>query len=503
MEKDLSDYVLLTDYYEFSMANGYILAGDIAHEQAVFDYFFRSIPFNGSYAILAGTENLLDILSNFKFTDEIIEYLQNYDLSDQFLDYLSNMENQITVRGIDEGRVVFANEPLLQVQGPLVQCQLLETFLLNSTNFPTLCATKANRMWLTSGKQPILEFGARRAQGPNGANLATYAAMIGGCSGTSNVMAAREMGIKALGTQAHSWIMSFNSEYEAFKQYIDIYPDSSILLVDTYDTLKSGVPNAIKIGKYLRERGHDLKSIRLDSGDLASLSKEARIMLDEAGFKDTKIIVSSDIDEYKISSIQERGGKVDIWGIGTKLATAYEDPALNGVYKLTEISNDPRIKVSGDYKKISIPGIKTLIRFYVKENGNSRMVRDVVFLKSELDSMNLLDHEVEHKITDNNPFGDDFYEPYPENQQDFDSIVETTNATQHESMLSVLFKDGKRTRKKHSWEDARENMESDIAKLPKKYKNIKKPVIYPILISEELKDLRKSLIGKYEKMELK
>jgi len=297
------------------MANGYILENGLADKIVVFDYFFRKNPFNGAYAILVGVENFLDILSNFKFRDEDIEYLKTYSLSDKFIEYLEKMENKISVYGVEEGRVVFANEPILQIQGSLIQCQLLETILLNTINFPTLIATKANRMWLESGKQPILEFGARRAQGQNGANIATYASLIGGCSGTSNTMAAKELGIKAVGTQAHSWIMSFESEFEAFKEYAKIYPDSTILLVDTYDTLNSGIPNAIKVGKILREKGYDLKGIRIDSGNLIELSKKARKMLNEAGFQSTKIIISSDVDEYFIHEFKKQGGEVDIWGI--------------------------------------------------------------------------------------------------------------------------------------------------------------------------------------------
>ena len=347
--------LLIIDFYEISMANGYFMHG-IHNKNAIFNYFFRRNPFKGGYTVVAGVEHFLDSLSEFKFGDEDIAYLKSYEtFNDDFLDYLSKMNNKLTVWGMNEGQIAFANEPILQISGPLIQCQLIETLLLNSINYPTLCATKANRMWIASGKKMILEFGARRAQGPNGALTATYASLVGGCSGTSNVLAGKMLGIKASGTMAHSWISSFPSEYDAFKKFVDIYPNSAILLVDTYNTLKSGVPNAIKMGKYLEKKGRSLKAIRLDSGDMVRLSIESRRMLDEAGFKDVKIIISNDVDEYYIHEFENKGGKADIWGIGTKLVTCFDDPALGGVYKLVEIDNEPKIKLSDEPAKITIP----------------------------------------------------------------------------------------------------------------------------------------------------
>ena len=254
-ETSLKEYLLLTDFYEFSMCNAYFEDG-IHDVETTFDYFFRTAPFGGGYAVLAGVELFLDIISDLRFSKEDIEYLSTYNLSREYLEYLATWKNELTVYGIEEGRLVFPNEPILKVKGPLIQCQFLETFLLNSLNFPTLCATKGNRMWLKSKDRPILEFGARRAQGPNGAVMATYGSLIGGISGTSNVLAAKKLGLQAKGTQAHSWIMSYPTEYEAFKTYAEIYPDDTILLVDTYDTLESGVPNAIRVGKELEDMGH-------------------------------------------------------------------------------------------------------------------------------------------------------------------------------------------------------------------------------------------------------
>ncbi|MHA1871619.1 MAG: nicotinate phosphoribosyltransferase, partial [Promethearchaeota archaeon] len=369
-EKDISAFLMLTDYYEFSMANGYLKAG-IAEKNATFDYFFRKNPFKGNYAIFVGLEKLLEIIEFFKFSEEDLEVLKDYpQLDDEFIDYLAKMENKLTIRAIPEGRVVFANEPILEVSGPIIQCQLIETFLLNLLNFSTLCATKANRMWLACDKQPILEFGARRSQGPDGAVSATIASIIGGCAGTSNVLAAKKLGIKAIGTQAHSWVMSFPSEFDAFKKYVDIYPDNSILLIDTYST-ESGVKNAIKVGKLLRNMGKDLKAIRLDSGDLPELSKIARKLLDDAGFINTQIIISGDIDEYKIIEFKKKGGIADTWGIGTRLTTAWGQPALGGVYKLTEFDNAPKIKISSETIKTTLPSSKQIYRLYKIKKGSN------------------------------------------------------------------------------------------------------------------------------------
>ena len=475
--------LLLTDYYEFSMANGYFLDG-IGEQPVVFDYFFRENPFNGGYAIVAGIEQLLDILEHFQFTEEQIEYLKSYaSLDDGFLDYLTHMRNQIVVKGFSEGRVVFANEPILEINGPLIQCQLIETILLNSINFPTLCATKANRMWLASDKQPILEFGARRAQGSNGSLIATYASMVGGCAGTSNMLAAKYLGegLKASGTQAHSWIMTYPSEYEAFKRYSEIYPKASILLVDTYDTLKSGVVNAIKIGKELRERGEDLLGIRLDSGDMAKLSIEARKMLDEMGFQKTKIVISNDVDEYFIRKFREQGGKADIWGIGTKLVTCFDDPALGGVFKLAQYGQEPRIKVSGDPSKTNVPGNKELFRCYEKIKGEYLMKCDLMELETELEHGELR-------------FPQNFYSPYY--LKDSISLMRK-EMDKIESVLQVLLVNGARTRKKLSWKDARANMESDLQHLPKRFYRLDKPDQYDIYISQTIHDIRQKLISKY------
>ncbi len=485
MWENNKNLLLLTDYYEFSMCNGYFLDG-IADDPVVFDYFFRENPFNGGYAIFAGIEQLLDILENFQFTNEQIDYLKTYEsLDNGFLDYLHTMQNKLTIKGIPEGRVVFANEPIIEVSGPLIQCQLIETILLNCLNFPTLCATKANRMYLASEKQPILEFGARRAQGSNGSLIATYASMIGGCSGTSNVLAAKLLGegLKAAGTQAHSWIMSYPSEYEAFKRYSEIYPKTSILLVDTYDTLHSGVVNAIKIGKELREKGEDLVGIRLDSGDMISLSKEARKMLDEAGFQNTKIIISNDVDEYFIQEFKKREGKANVWGIGTKLVTCYDDPALGGVYKLAQHQNDPRIKVSGDPAKTNIPGDKELFRCYKNEGTQELMQFDILELDSELNDGAIQLPQM-------------FYNPYSPDER---LELKSSSSYRMEPMLRLLIKDGIRMIPNQTWKDGRENMKADIEFLSKRFSRLNSPDPYKIYVSKAIHKIRQNLIKKYRK----
>lgn len=479
----MKDLLLLTDFYEFSMCNGYYVDG-IGMDHVVFDYFFRENPFNGGYAILAGVEHFLDILENFQFSEDQIRYLKSYNsLDDNFLEYLSTMDNQLVVKGFTEGRVVFANEPILEVSGPLVQCQLVETFLLNSLNFPTLCATKANRMWLASGKQPILEFGARRAQGNNGSLIASYASMLGGCEGTSNVLAAKHLGegLKASGTQAHSWIMSYPSEYEAFKRYSEIYPESTVLLVDTYDTLKSGVLNAIKVGKELQKKGNELMGIRLDSGNMVKLSQEARKMLDIAGFPNTKIIISNDVDEYYIESFKKQGGKADIWGIGTKLVTCYDEPALGGVYKLAQYKSHPRIKVSGDPSKTNIPGDKELFRCYKKEGDHLTMKFDLMELNVEL---------IDNKIR----IPQDFYDPYHPKEK-----IALDNVEIMEPMLTILFQNGNRTNKRLTWREGRQNMEHDVNHLSHRFYRLEKPDRYKIYISQTIHDIRQKLIHKYKK----
>lgn len=376
---------LLTDLYQLTMAYSYWKSGSETKE-AVFHLFFRDNPFKGGFAIACGLEYVVDFLNHFSFDETDIKYLSTLTGNDgkllfekAFLDYIRTMKFECDVDAIPEGTTVFPHEPLIRVKGPLIQCQLLETALLNIINFQTLIATKAARLRIASKGEPILEFGLRRAQGIDGSLAASRAAYIGGCDATSNVLAGKIFGIPIKGTHAHSWIMSFDDELEAFKEYAKAMPNNCIFLVDTYDTL-DGVKKAIEVGKMLREQGHDMVGVRLDSGDLAYLSIETRKLLDEGGFPKAKIVASNDLDEYIIDSLKEQGAMIDIWGVGTKLITAYDQPALGGVYKLSAIREKKgewkyKVKLSEQAIKVSNPGILQVSRYSV----GGEAVADVIY----------------------------------------------------------------------------------------------------------------------------
>ena len=389
-DKQLMPYpslALLTDLYQLTMAYGYWKTG-VAQKEAVFHLFFRENPFQGGFAMACGLSYAMDFIENFHFDPTDIDYLASLRGSDQkplfekaFLSSLKEMKFQCDVDAMPEGTVVFAFEPLIRVQGPLLQCQLLETILLNILNFQTLIATKAARVCLAAKGDSVLEFGLRRAQGMAGAVAASRAAYIGGCHATSNVLAGKMFGIPVKGTQAHSWIMSFDDELEAFQAYAKALPNNCIFLVDTYDTLQ-GVKKAVEVGKWLRQQGHEMLGVRLDSGDLASLSVAARKILDEAGFTKAKIIGSNELDEYAIEDLKNRGAKIDIWGVGTKLMTAYDQPALGGVYKLTAVRTTDeewkyKIKLSEQAIKVSNPGIQQVRRFSAEGMALADMIYDV------------------------------------------------------------------------------------------------------------------------------
>ncbi len=363
---------LLTDLYQLTMGYGYWKQG-LTDREAVFHLFYRRAPFGGEAAIVAGIGPAADYLASLRFSDDELAYLAGIPGADGkplfcegYLSYLSTLEWNLEVDAIPEGELAFPHEPLVRVRGPLVQCQLVETALLNIVNFQTLIATQAARLCDAAGGDSILEFGLRRAQGPDGGVSASRAAYIGGCAATSNVLAGMEYGIPVKGTHAHSWVMSFDEEQEAFDNYAAAMPNNAVLLVDTYDTLE-GVKKAIQTGETLREKGHELQGIRLDSGDLAQLSKEAREILDVAGFQKTQIVASNDLDEESIKSLKAAGAKIDIWGVGTNLVTSVNQPALGGVYKLGAIREEEgewqyRIKLSNDLIKVSNPGILQVAR---------------------------------------------------------------------------------------------------------------------------------------------
>jgi nicotinate phosphoribosyltransferase len=385
MDKNLT---LMTDLYELTMMQGYFQHKN-RNETVVFDMFYRNNPSGGGYAVMAGLEQLIAYIENLRFSEEDLAYLKSLGLfSADFLEYLRGFSFSGDIFAIPEGTVVFPREPLVKVIAPIMEAQLIETAVLNIINHQSLIATKAARVCYAAKGDKILEFGLRRAQGPDAGIYGARAAMIGGCVATSNVLTGRMFNVPISGTHAHSWIMSFPDEYTAFKTYGEMYPHACILLVDTYDTLKSGVPNAIRVFTELRAAGHELKNygIRLDSGDLAYLSKRARAMLDAAGFSDAVISASNDLDEYLIESLKAQGAAIGVWGVGTRLITSQDDPAFGGVYKLAAVMGAdgefiPKIKLSENSEKITNPGNKKVLRVYEKESG--KIKADLICLVGE------------------------------------------------------------------------------------------------------------------------
>ena len=366
---------LLTDLYELTMMQGYYEKGQ--NENVIFDVFFRQNPCNNGYSVCAGLDQVIDYIKNLHFTYDDVDYLRGLGIfKEDFLHYLSDFHFSGDIYAIPEGTVVFPKEPLLKVVAPIMEAQLVETAILNIINHQSLIATKTSRIVFAANGDGIMEFGLRRAQGPDAGLYGARAAMIGGCVGTSNVLAGQMFDVPVMGTHAHSWIMSFPDEYTAFKTYAEMYPDNCTLLVDTYDTLKSGVPNAIRVFQEFKDAGKPLikYGIRLDSGDLAYLSKEARKMLDEAGFPEATICASNDLDEFLLHDLKMQGAAIDSWGVGTNLITSKDCPSFGGVYKLAAIQNEegefvPKIKISENTEKITNPGNKTIYRIYEKASG--------------------------------------------------------------------------------------------------------------------------------------
>ena len=366
---------LLTDLYELTMMQGYYEKGQ--NENVIFDVFFRQNPCNNGYSVCAGLDQVIDYIKNLHFTYDDVDYLRGLGIfKEDFLHYLSGFHFSGDIYAIPEGTVVFPKEPLLKVVAPIMEAQLVETAILNIINHQSLIATKTSRIVFAANGDGIMEFGLRRAQGPDAGLYGARAAMIGGCVGTSNVLAGQMFDVPVMGTHAHSWIMSFPDEYTAFKTYAEMYPDNCTLLVDTYDTLKSGVPNAIRVFQEFKDTGKPLikYGIRLDSGDLAYLSKEARKMLDEAGFPEATICASNDLDEFLLHDLKMQGAAIDSWGVGTNLITSKDCPSFGGVYKLAAIQNEegefvPKIKISENTEKITNPGNKTIYRIYEKASG--------------------------------------------------------------------------------------------------------------------------------------
>ena len=469
---------LLTDLYQLTMMNGYLKKGR-REEIAVFDVFFRQ---NGmiTYSLACGLEQVVDYILNLKFGDEEIEYLRSLKIfSEEFLEYLRAFKFTGDVYAVPEGTVVFPGEPILTVKAPVMQAQLIETAILNIMNFQTLIATKAAKIRYVAKNDIVMEFGLRRAQAPDAGIYGARAAVIGGCDSTSNVMAGKMFDIPVAGTHAHSWVMNFKDEYTAFKAYADVYPDNVLLLVDTFDTLKQGVPNAIKVFKEVKEKGGKPKGIRLDSGDLAYLSKKAREMLDEAGFTDAIICASGDLDEYSISSLKNQGAKINSWGVGTRLITSADMPALGGVYKLSAIETqegvfEPKIKLSNNAEKITNPGFKNIYRVYDKSSGKAEA--DCIFLRGEED----VDESKPLVLT------------HPTERW---KKTKFENYTVRKLHVDVI-KDGKLVYNMPSMKEIKEYTKRELESFWDEYKRIDRPHVYKVDLSDELYELKTSMIEK-------
>lgn len=469
---------LITDFYEVTMGYGYWKSGKM-ETPSVFTLYFRTIPFNGGYAVAAGLETVMDFLDRFAFSEEEIRFLGSFKSESggplfeaPFLEFLAKSRFSCDVEAVTEGTLVFPNEPILKVKGPLWQCQWIESALLNIMNFQTLIATKAARVVEAARGGTVLEFGLRRAQGFDGALTATRASYIGGVHATSNVLAGKLYGIPLRGTHAHSWIMAFDSEEEAFRKYAEALPDQCILLVDTYDT-REGVRHAIEVGRELKARGRDLAGIRLDSGDFAYLSQEARAMLDAAGLKSTRIFASNELDEHLIQSLFFQGAKIDAWGVGTKLVTAEDQPAMNGVYKLAAIEEGgkwkPRIKVSDQPAKTSNPGIPRIRRFFDKQG---LMEGDLIYDESENADLaaRIMDPVLPHR---------------------FKAIAKEWR---HEELLRPVFSKGKRVYAPPPLAEVRAHREREIERLHPGIRRLENPHVYPVGLSPHLAKLKADLI---------
>lgn len=384
--RDDRNLTMLVDFYELTMGNGYFNKG-LKDKIAYFDMFFRRVPDGGGYCIMAGVEQLIEYLKNLKFTDDDITYLRDKNLfSDEFLNYLRDFDFCCDVWAVPEGNPVFPSEPLVTVRGPVIQAQFLETMILLTVNHQTLIATKANRICRAAEGRPVMEFGSRRAQGYDGAIYGARAAIIGGCSSTACTLSDRMFNIPAVGTMAHSWVQLYDTEYDAFKAWAEIYPDDCVLLIDTYNVIKSGIPNAIKtFDEILKPLGKRPKGVRIDSGDITYLTKKCRQMLDEAGYEDCNIVISNSLDEHIIKDVLDQGACIDSFGVGERLITAKSEPVFGGVYKLVALENGneiiPKIKISENDEKITNPGFKKIVRLFDK--NSHKALADLIALRDE------------------------------------------------------------------------------------------------------------------------
>lgn len=482
---DSSASGLLTDLYQITMAQGYFRC-DMAEHEAVFHLTFRNLPFGGGFAVACGLDSVVDFVRRWRFSGQDLDYLRGLEGNDggpllhrDFLEYLRTLRFRCDLDAIPEGTAVFGHEPLIRIRGPLIQCQLLETPLLAMINFQTLVATKAARIAMAAEGDPVIEFGFRRSQGMNGALAVGRASYVGGCAGTSNVYAGRTFGIPVLGTHAHSWIMAFESEREAFLRYAEALPNNCVFLVDTYDSI-SGVKHSIEAARRLADKGHRMAGIRLDSGDLAALSIKAREMLDEAGFSDAKIVASNELDEHRIRELKRSGAKVQVWGVGTRLATAFDQPALDGVYKLAAIRADSAapwrftVKLSENEAKVPNPGVQQVRRYY---DGDAP-VADAIY------------------NTENPPAKDWSYAL-------LDDPGSRTSIPEHsgwKDLLQPVFRAGKAIGERENISVCRKRTLSTLNALDEKYRRLDAPESYPVLLESGLAALKRSLILKARKM---
>lgn len=462
------DSAFFTDFYQLTMSRGYFAAG-ISEDSAVFEYHFRRNPFGGGYAIFAGLGDLLETLSSLRFGPGELDFLRAMGFDEEFVGRLKRFRFRGELWAMREGEVVFPFEPIVRVKAPLIEGQLIETILLNTLNFQTLVATKAMRMRYVAGERTLMEFGLRRAHGLGGLQ-ASRAALVGGFDATSNVLAAKRFGINVAGTMAHAWVQAFEDELTAFRRYAQTYPDKTTLLIDTYDVLRSGVPNAIAVAKELRAQGKELYAVRLDSGDLAYLSKKARHALDEAGFPNVKIIATNDLDERLIASLIQQSAPIDGYGVGTKLVTAYDQPALGGVYKILAVKGKPRIKISENVIKMTLPGAKTAWR-YVDEAG--------MFMADGVGPENAL---APSRI----------YHPF---EAGVESTLESYKPT---PLLEKAMAGGKPTGAVPSVADAAAYARARFALLPDEHKRFENPHVYRVGVAKQTLEIRNRLVKKYQ-----
>ncbi|MGN0546409.1 MAG: nicotinate phosphoribosyltransferase [Acutalibacteraceae bacterium] len=468
---------MLTDFYELTMANGYFKNG-FKDTVAYFDMFFRKVPDDGGFVIMAGVEQLVEYLSDLKFTKEDIEYLRGKGFNEEFLDYLANFKFACDVWAVPEGTPIFPGEPIVKVKGPVIQAQFVETMVLLCINHQSLIATKANRVSRAAQGRAVMEFGSRRAQGADGAIYGARAAYIGGCAGTACTITDEMFGVPALGTMAHSWVQLFDSELDAFKAYAREYPDSCTLLVDTYNVLKSGIPNAIKtFDEVLAPMGKRPKGIRIDSGDITYLSRKARKILDEAGYPDCAIVASNSLDEYIIRDMLLQGAKVDSFGVGEKLITSSSSPVLGGVYKLCAVEKDgeiiPKIKLSENVQKITTPGNKRAYRLFDKESGKA--IADVIALASET-------------IDENKPY--ELFDP------DYTWKRKTVENFAVRELLEPLFSKGTCVFEKKSIDEIKKYCAEQVDTLWDEVTRFENPHNYYVDLSQPLWDLKHEMLSK-------